>query len=186
MGRRWLQQHYGDFVFTMQVVLHQSLGASLDDALARANETAHRQIGKAEFVTSGHWRKMNRLAHRYALIEMKTQVAGIFAQVLSKWHQATAQMLNIILNGRLDRDRIEAYKALQDAFVKPLIEAPEPEEENEQREYLRRIRKAPPRIIQVVGKSESGEPSSVSSEPSEESVSAPKLLSESPDSTELS
>ena len=165
-------EHYGDFVYAMQVILHQSLGLSLDRALAKANESSGREIGKAEFITSPHWRKLNRVAQRYALIEMKTQIAGVFAQVLSNWHQATARMLDIILNGRLDRDRIEAYKALQSAFVQPLIETPEPEEESEQREYLERIRKAPPRLIQITPATSGAPPASSSPESDDDANNA--------------
>ena len=171
--RKLSAEQYGDFVFAMQVVLHQSLGKPLDKAIEEANKSLHRDVTKAEYVGTAHWRQIGRVAQQFALLEMKAQVAGVMAQVISNWAQAVQKMLDIILNGRLDRDRIEAFKALQSSWVDKLMQTADPEEETEQRAYLERIRQSPPRTIEIKSSQTTGNmPLSSSQSASESSCSS--------------
>jgi len=170
--RKLSVEQYSDFVFAMQVVLHQSLGKPLDKAIEEANKSLHRSVTKAEYVGTSHWRQIGRVAQQFALLEMKAQVAGVMTQVISNWTQAVQKMLDIIFNGRLDRDRIEAFKALQSSWVDKLMQAADPEEETEQKAYLERIRQSPPRTIEIKPQTTGAMPSSSSQSASESSCSS--------------
>lgn len=142
-------EEYSDFSFAMKVVTLQTAGMSLQKALEQANADSARSITKQEYLSIPAWKRLNKVAQNIAFASMQAEIKGITSAIVEQWSDAVGEIMNIILNGRLDRDKIEAFKALQEHFISRVQDTPETDNDMDQAEYLKRNRNFSPRPIAI-------------------------------------
>lgn len=133
---------------------------SFDDAIARANNDLGMQISKAELLAIPRWRKLYRIAQSLALSSVQSALSATTVRIAQRWDRAVDKLLNIIENGRLDRDKIEAFRVLQEHFVNRVMDSEAQSTERDQEEYLKKPRNFSPITIHLKVSSDQGGTSS--------------------------
>ena len=117
---------FGDFLRAVDVALLLRQGQTWDQ-VAAAVDVPKRTL------QWDRWQNLIRKAMTFIISRDVAKVKAAEAQVVNSWTEIVNENIDIIKNGRYDRDKVEASKFLFEAIISRIQDAPD---SSDQKKYL--------------------------------------------------